>query len=476
MPAAADKSVRKPLAVVLAEFAAGARFGDLPAQAIETAKTGIIDCIGVAVAGHAQPPVQILREELFTSTAAGAAGILGFWGRLRTTPANAAWINGTAGHVLDYDDIARGHPSVAIVPAILAVGEEINASGADLIAAYVVGYEVWMDLMLRERGSYQEKGWHHTPMLGAVAATAACANLQRLDAAQTTHAFGIAASQASGIVANHGTMMKSVQVGKTGHNAVLAARLARAGMTASPDALDDERGFLKAISPAGDVDLESPDRLGIDWHICKHGLSIKRYPVCYRAHRLIDATLGVLEREPLDCDCIALITASIGKLDATILLNHSPASGLAAKFSAEFAIACAMLGGNVGLLQVTDDFVRRKDVQDLMRKVRVVTNENYDPEAPGFSMYDQVRISFRDGRVVESEKVRHALGHPRRPLASAALKGKFLDCMAAGKAEIDGERMFQDLTRLESLTHFCGFDRYAASFVSKAAASKSLSS
>ena len=405
--------MKRTLASGLAEFVAGLVFSRLPPQAVQVAKTGITDCIGVAIAGSAEPPVQILRRALVSPGCDGEATVLGAQNGLRTAAAEAAWINGTAGHVLDYDDVARGHPSVVIVPAILALAETLDASGADLITAYVAGYETWMELMLRERGSYQEKGWHHTPILGALAATAACANLQRLDCEQTTSALGIAAAQASGIVASHGTMMKSVQVGRAAHTGILSARFARLGMTASPDVLDHERGFLKAISPAGEVDIEkSVEHLGSVWHICKHGLSIKRYPVCYRAHRAIDATLGMLERRPLRPDEIDRIEVSTSRIDAMILLNHSPESGLAAKFSMEFAVACALICGNVGLQQLNDDYVRRDDVQRLMARIKVVSNDDYDPNAPGFSVHDHVTVFLRSGEVMESDKVRYARGTP----------------------------------------------------------------
>lgn len=444
--------MKKPLASALADFAAGAVFSRLPLEAVQVAKTGIADCIGVAIAGSAEPPVQILRRALGKTASDGEATVLGAQDGLRTTAAEAAWINGTAGHVLDYDDVARGHPSVAIVPAILAVAETLDASGVYLIAAYVAGYEIWMELMQRERGSYQEKGWHHTPIIGAIAATAACANLQRLDREQTTSALGIAAAQASGIVASHGTMMKSVQAGRAAHTAILSARLAQLGMTASPDVLDHERGFLKAISPAGEVDVETgAEHLGSQWHICKHGLSIKRYPVCYRAHRAIDATLGLLERRPLGLDEIDRIEVSTSRIDAMILLNHRPDSGLAAKFSMEFAVACALLCGNVGLQQLNDDFVRRGDVQSLMGRIKVVTNENYDAEAPGFAVHDYVTVFLKNGDVMDSEKVRYARGHARLPLLPDDLNRKFLDCIAVGNPGLNGQHLLRNLQNLESL-------------------------
>src|SRR5687767_6128761 len=260
--------------------------------------TGFIDCIAVTVAGCMEAPVQILRKTLAAHGSVAEATL--YFGQERMAAPDAAWINGTAGHVLDYDDFARGHPSVVIVPAILAEGEALDASGADLVTAYVAGYEVWMDLVIRERSSYQMKGWHPTALIGAFAAAAACASLRKLDAGAVASALGLAASQTSGITASYGTMAKSMQVGKAAHTGVISARLAANGMTALPEVLDHEQGFLRAVSATGDVDLERAPRIGEHWHIVERGLSIKRYPACYCGHRLIDAALELAAREAID--------------------------------------------------------------------------------------------------------------------------------------------------------------------------------
>lgn len=388
------------LAQEVGTFAAALRFGELPPDALRTAKTGLIDCIAVIVAGSKELPVQALRKTL--AAMGGVAESTLYFSNERMPAPAAAWINGAAGHVLDYDDVARGHPSVVIVPAILAEGEALDASGADVLTAYVAGYETWMEIVSREPDNYQMQGWHPTPLIGALAAAAACANLRRLDAAASTSAIGLAAAQASGITASYATMAKAMQVGKAAHAGVLSARLAAHGMTASPDALDHERGFLRAISPAGNVDVQTAPRLGRRWHIVEQGLSIKRYPMCYCAHRAIDATLDLVARRPLKAEQIGKIEVALGKIQATTLKNHQPATGLDAIFSAEFAVAAALLAGNVGLREVSDDFVRRAEVQDLMRRVEVVTNEDYDPDAPGLSRYDQVRIFLRGGEVAQA--------------------------------------------------------------------------
>ena len=435
------------LARSLGEFIATTRYGSLPPEAARIAKNAIIDTVGVIVAGCNEPPVRVLHKTLGAGTNGEAALFLG---KDRTSAPHAAWLNGAAGHVLDYDDFARGHPSVVLVPAILAEGEALNVSGADIVNAYVVGYEVWMDLVMREQGSYQTKGLHPTSLIAPLAAAAACAKLRRLDADQAAAALGLAAHQASGITIGHGTMAKSFQVGKAAYTGVLSARLAANGMRTAPQSLDHAQGFLRAISPAGDVDIASVPRFGEYWRIIKHGPNLKCYPVCYRVHRVVDATLG-LAKGWLDPRDIQKVEVLLGKIDAMILANHEPMTGLAAKFSAEFAVAACLLAKQLTLAELTDQFVLRPEVQQLMRRVTVTTNENYDPDAPGFSMHDQVLVHLRNGQVIASERVKHAPGSVQRPITADALAKKFFECLRFGKPELDAPRMLDALLRLEAL-------------------------
>ena len=434
----------------LGRMAATLRYSDLPAEAIRIAKTGITDCYAVVVAGVAEPAVQALRATLATLGGPTQARIA------HTTeymPApHAAWINGTAGHVLDYDDVARGHPSVAIVPALLAEGAVLNSTGAEVIAAYVAGYETWMELITREPDNHQMKGLHPTSIFGAVAAAAACANLHKLNEEAATSALGIAAAAASGLTSVYGTMVKSVQVGRASYTGVIAARSAVHGMRASADALDGERGFLRAQSPNRKADITSPPRAGgVDghWHILRQGLSIKRYPMCYCAHRTIDATLDTAPK--LKVADIDKIEVTLGKIQATTLKNHRPRTGMDALFSVEFAVASALLEGNVGLKHLNDAYVQRADVQALLAKVSVNTTEDYDPDEPALSRFDQVRFFMRDGHVIDSAPVARALGSAQRPISAEALRQKFIDCFAVGAPGADAGKVFDALQALEHM-------------------------
>src|SRR5438477_1272169 len=257
----------------LGRFVAGLTFEKLPEEAVEIARTGIIDTVATMIAGANDPAPQLLRRGL--DPAPGPASLY-FSGENSTAP-EAAWINGTAGHALDYDDVGcRGHVSTVLVPALLAEAETLGLGGREMFAAYVAGYETWAELARRDPGHHHKKGWHPTGIFGAIGAGAACASLRRLNPEQAIAAIALSASQAGGIMANFGTMTKPFHAGRAAHAGLVSARLAEAGFTAATDVLEHPQGFLSAVSPEGKADRDSPaPHLGKEWQILKQGLSIK---------------------------------------------------------------------------------------------------------------------------------------------------------------------------------------------------------
>ena len=434
----------------LGRFVAGLTFDKLPPEAVDIARTGFIDTIATMIAGAHDPAPQLLRRGL--QPPPGKASLY-FSGETAAAP-DAAWINGTAGHALDYDDVGcRGHVSTVLVPAILAEAETLGLSGREMFAAYVAGYETWAELSRRDPGHHHAKGWHPTGIFGAIGAGAACANLRRLTPEQAAMALALAASQAGGIMANFGTMTKPFHAGRAAHAGLVSARLAELGFTAAPDALEHPQGFLSAVSPEGKADRDGPcPAFGEEWRIVKQGLSIKKYPACYCTHRSLDGMLDLLAKHPLKPADIAQITVSLSQTHSLILRNHAPQTGLEGKFSMEFAMAAAVVSRRAGLGEYTDEFVRRPEVQELMRRVRLVTNENYDPVQIGASLHDQVTVELANGERLESEKVRRARGHAELPLGETELFDKFRACLDAGHARISPERLFDRLRNLEKIS------------------------
>ncbi|MGZ5096207.1 MAG: MmgE/PrpD family protein, partial [Burkholderiales bacterium] len=281
------------LTLSLARFVSDLTLRAIPTAGQEIAKIGIIDCIGVLVAGSREPVVRLVDEQLGGADGIEMARLIPSGSRRNSE--DAALTNGVAAHVLDYDDVTLdGHPSAILVPAMMAQGDVSGSTGEELLTAYIAGYEVWAELLSREPVPLHNKGWHPTAVRGTVAAAACCAKLRHLDPQQAATALAISASMASGLVANFGTLTKSFQVGRAAQAGIIAARLAATGLTAATDALEHPAGFLAAFSPGGKPDLCGQfDQRIEQWHIVRQGLNLKRYPVCYGTHRAIDATLDL---------------------------------------------------------------------------------------------------------------------------------------------------------------------------------------
>ena len=432
----------------LGQFVADLSPNRLPQVAVRIVRMGFVDTIGTMIAGRNEDSVRIMTETL----APGDGPATLTFGERHAPAPEAAWINATAAHALDYDDVAlRGHPSTVLVPAILAEAEHLGCSGADMITAYVAGYETWAELFRRDDGLLHQKGWHPTGLYGAVAAAAACAKLRKLDAETSAIAIALGASQSAGLMANFGTMTKPFHAGKAAHAGIMAARLAEAGFTASTDALEHPQGFLHAISPTGTENRTSASKAGIEWAILTEGLGIKKYPTCYCTHRAIDCLLDLLDNSPIAVDSVDKITVAISDYFATVLRNHQPATGLAAKFSIEFCMASGLVAQRVGLCELTDAFVQRPDIQALMKKVEIVTTSAYDAEQPGAAPFDVVTVRLADGRTLEGKPVASALGSPARPLTEQQLYNKFADCLSAGDSLIPAEVLFQRLSGIQSI-------------------------
>lgn len=433
----------------LGAFVAGVRFEDLPPEAVQSIMTAFADTISVAIAGAREEAPLIVARALASR---GDESTLLTGGR--AAAADAALVNGTAAHALDYDDVAQqgGHPSAPLVAAILAEAEALGASGKQMLAAYAAGYEVFADLARRDRDQHHNKGWHPTGIFGAIGAAAACASLRGLDATRSAMAIGIAASQSGGLMANFGSMTKPFHAGRAAQSGVLSARLAAEGFTASTDVLEASPGFLAAVSPAGNVDLESPTRAGKPWQICSSNrLAIKKYPVCFCSHRALDGMLDLLKSHPIKPTDVDKVTVRLSRRNASILRSHQPQTGLEGKFSMEFAMASALVAGRAGLRELTDDFVQRPEVQSLVQRVQTEPDDQNDPKRPGFAMHDQVTVHLRDGRTLDSGPITNIRGDPELPLQRDEVWAKFEDCLQIGNPRLTPRPLFDMVMSLDRL-------------------------
>lgn len=411
----------------LAQFIHQLRHHEIPTSGTVAVRRGISDYLGVMFAGRNEAVVQHALSMVTLTHNSGSANVLGDRGKAST--ADAAFVNAVAGHALDYDDTGLdGHPSVVLGPVVLAEAESLGCNWQSAVTAYIAGYETWADLIARDADKHHGKGWHPTAVFGVVACAAASAHLRQLNVAQTVNALGISASLASGLVVNFGSMTKPLQVGLAARNGIIACQLAQRGLTATHDALENPHGFLAALSPKGQVDLVRPCAAGQAWQIQLQGLNIKRYPVCYAVHRVIDACLSLLADVQGQVEQIELIHVHMGHLQAAMLRSSHPQNALDAKFSAQFAVACALSNGHVNLDDLEDANITQPHLQALMQLVQIHADKTQDPDDLLFSPCDELTIHFRNGVRLNSQPVSKPLGHAKHPIGNSELQEKFFDC------------------------------------------------
>lgn len=414
----------------LSERALGVRLDDVPAEGLATARLALLDTIGVTLAGASEPCTRIAERAL----GAASRGPASLFGRLgRVSPLDAATINGTASHALDFDDCSNslgGHPSAPVVPALWALAELEGASGAAVLDAYVTGVEVETKIARAVNFHHYEKGWHPTATLGTFGAAAASAKLLKLDAPAFTRALAIACSMASGLKANFGTMTKPFHVGQCARNGLYAALLAREGLSANPGAMEDPQGFLMVFNGAGTFDAERMvDAFAAPFDLMEPGIAFKRHPCCASTHPAVDALLRIMSEHALKASDIAAIRSWTHPRRLRHTNRPNPQSGLDGKFSVQYVLARAALDGSVRLDHFDDASVHDPRVRAFM--ARIVAEPH--PEA----VMETTEHFFADVEVTTTSGERfrtyvdRPLGRDRaHPLPPGAIEVKFRDCVA----------------------------------------------
>lgn len=439
----------------LARFVVETRYTDLPPDAIEQGKRALLDTIGVSLAGVRDDTGKIIVETVAELGGKPVAGVIG--SSIKLDPASAALINGTLGHALDYDDVngsMRGHPSVPIAPAALAIGESVGASGRDILLAFILGVEVECKVGRGINiGSHYNAGWHATATLGVLGAAAAAGKLLGLTVDQMVMALGIAASEASGLRQNFGTMTKPFHAGNAARGGVLAALLARNGFTADAGILEaDKIGYGKIFSAGANFEIErAVASLGNPYDIVKPGISVKKYPCCFATHRALDA-MAKIRREyeiaPSDVEVIEVTVASGG---LTPLIHSRPKTGLEGKFSMEYCLAAGLLDEQVRLATFSDEAVARPEAQALIPKVNVREDANVKAGPDGGFAEVTVRLA---GGQEYARRVDNPRGDPTDPLSWAELVDKYQDCAALvldHPATEQSVRLLESIERLSNI-------------------------
>ena len=425
---------------ILSRFIVNGAYKDLPETAVAAAKQGVLDYIAVTLAGSREPVAKKVTDYARQTNCGNEATVIN--GGFKTSACLAAMANGAMAHAMDYDDVIHvppfwmGHPSVAILPAVLAVAEKNNLSGQDVILAYCQGIEVYAKTGLYCGDTAYKNGWHNTSFIGTMAAAGAVIRLLELNETQARRAFGIAASLACGVRQNFGTMTKPLHAGIAARNGVEAALLAAADFTADENIFEAPLGFRNVFTadhhdtsqniPYGEIALtpsEFEERLGNSWNIVSPGMSFKLCPSCRATHFGMEAALQFREKYPVAPGLISGIECHVPNHMESVLIYHDPQKGLEGKFSLEYVLARAVLDGAPGIDDFTDERVNEPEIKTLIKKIKWFS---FEPEAGAFGV-PEFDFKLIDGTVFRA-RVEFPKGEPENPVTDEALVGKYQDC------------------------------------------------
>jgi 2-methylcitrate dehydratase PrpD len=429
---------------------------DWSATSREGARRAVLDTFAVMLAGQDEASVAALRRGV-AGWGNGDCFVVGTSDRM-PAPA-AALVNGTAAHAIDYDDVlnpAMSHPSAALVPALVALAEASGAGTAEVIDAYLVGFEVMARLGEAMNLEHYRRGWHTTLSLGSPGVAAACGRMLRLDARRMAMALSLSTSMAGGSKRQFGTMAKPLHAGLAAKNGMVAAQLAAAGVEAVDEPFEGRWGYLELMAGEAAPGFTGlAERLGAPPAMEQHGVWLKAYPCCASTHRPVDAvrSLGVIPGE------VARIETLVSEVAAANLRYRVPATPSEARFSLHYCLAAAMEDGTLNMASFTPAAIARPSLVALMDRIEM----RVDPELRGDRPVSEAEeratllVSFADGSMRrEVRVVPH--GHPEDPLAEAELAVKFLDCardaLPPDRAAAALERLqrFERLNRIEEVT------------------------
>src|SRR5437879_9648745 len=416
-------------------FVVNMTYEDIPADVVELGKKSILDGLGLALAGSRAETATICRQYLQELGVCGGQAIV-IGSELKTSPRFAAFVNGVSIHADDFDDTQLSaakdrvygllvHPTVPVLPAVLALSQRADMSGKELMLSYHVGVEVECKIAEAISPRHYQDGFHSTGTCGALGSAAACAKLLRFDQSKTLNAFGLAASQSGGLRENFGTMTKPFQAGHAAESGVVSADLVALRLTAAQQILEADRGFFHAFGGSYDP-AAIMDRLGKPWTFASPGVSLKPYPSGSLTHPAMTELMRLIEANNVQPDQVEKLDCGANHNMTTTLLHHQPKTGLEAKFSMEFCLAILLLKRKAGLGEFSEKVVHRPEVQEMIRKI----NFYVDPEAEsaGFDkMTSILKIHLKDGRMITG-RADFAKGSPADPMTFEEPATKFRGC------------------------------------------------
>jgi 2-methylcitrate dehydratase PrpD len=420
-PAGAPKLSR-----AIAEFVTGFKLADAPPLAVDRARTAFVDTVGVMLAGSRQAVAAIVVDMVRAEAAAPTVSVVGQ--SLRTTPQFAALANGVATHALDYDlTYLMGQLAAPVIPSLLPLAESQDASQSELLAAFIVGFEVCSRLGRANPDHNSRGSWHGTGTIGTIAAAAAAARLLKAPASAIPDIIGISVSTAAGVNANYGTMTKPLHAGMAARNGITAAMLGIKGFTANGAALEGRGGFGATFARGLDWHPEAFADLGSAFDLAARGFKLKRYPCGGVTHTSIDAALILRDRLAPRLGDISAMRVGTSKYASLRAGEQYPTSTESAKFHLPYLVAYTMLHGAPNLTSFTESAVADERVKALAQKVKPYVDQEFADqfeESPS-----RLTVAFADGTALEEVRLLPS-GTKEFPMSQMQIRDKFFDCAA----------------------------------------------
>lgn len=443
-----------------AEFVHQLCFEDLPAEAVRIANRCVLDGLGLILAGSLQKCTQIARIYSQRLSQVEEATLLGK-NPAKVPAAFAALVNGTAGHAMDWDDTQLSvtpdrmyglltHPTIPPLAAALALSEKLGTvSGKTFLTAFLAGFEVECKIAEAINPDHYIKGFHTSGTVGTFGAAVAAAKLMEFNPDQLRHTLGIAASMASGIRANFGTMTKPLHVGRAAHNGVSAALLAEDGFEGNMDVLDGPWGFFQVLGRGFDLE-KIAGCFGNPHTIVAPGVSIKPYPCGVLTHPSMDAMLDLVVKNDLNPEDIESVVLFAGSNILKPIRYETAHDELEAKFCMPFLLGAIAISRKAGVREFTDEFVNSAPVQALMKRIR--TEFDAEIEARGWDkIRSRVEVTLKNGQKFMKDADEHYRGGPDNPLTDSQLQEKFIDCTEELLPAAVREDIFKTVAALEKL-------------------------
>ena len=421
--------------------------------AVTLARNAVIDIVACMIAGGDDEA----PRRAFDAVADLGEGPATVVGQRAMLPAPfAALVNGTAAHALDFDDNYHplaGHATAVLAPALLALAEERDAGGAAMLDAYIVGLEVLGFIGNGVNLVHYERGWHSTSTVGAMGAAAACARLMGVDADGMQRAISLGFSLAGGSKLQFGAMAKPVHAGIAAQHGLLAARLAAAGVTATPEPLDAPWGFRDLFGGSESPGFEDGGgNIGRPLAIERYGLKVKIYPCCASAHCAVDGVLEIMRAHDLRAGDVDRVETVVNRVSYDNLMYPEPRTELEARFSMQYCVALAVLRGGLRLDDFRPEAVADRAVRAWLPRVTMRLPEPGSELCRGDNGREpaEVHLHLKDGRVL-SRFVQFAKGVLQAPLSEGELWSKFDDCTASALAPDRAAAIRERLEGLEIL-------------------------